>query len=775
MQFTGPVGAVLYRLRCRSRSRWRSTVVLAAIVAVMGGIVLTLTAGAVRTLSAPDRYSDSRGDLYDATVEQLQGRPRTAEVLALPAVDRVDPVTFVFGGITPLDDPSSPYEAFVFTGIQLAFGTLVVDGREPEATDEFLATRSWVEQAEARLGDQFTLLTIRQEVADEYGFDAPEADGPTETATLVGVIDGPSQLDEPTPYAMFPPSMLDLGDVGVASTHSAITLAPGATVDDLREQLDGLPDGQGFSITEAEWVSSDVRAAVNAQGRGLAVVTAIAAAATIVVMGQLLSRQVRLGEDERRVLTSIGMTRRQIVVDQLIAAAVPVVVGSAAAVGLSWLASDVFPYGFVTRVEPHPGRRFEWLVHVPTAVGLALFVIAWAFVALVLGARGRRRVATPGVVDAVAVRVPSQAATALRFAFTRHARDATGPRGPIVGMVVVLAVLVGALTFGASLGEMVDHPAFWGGNFDLQIGQGGDALPDDAVPALGADPDVSAFSLLATITVAVGSAGFYLTAVEPVRGSITPVVLDGRLPRGTDEVAIGRTAARDLGLDVGDGLVVNGGARTLTITGLAVVPNVEGADGVGEGGLATLDALREIDPSATPTGAAIRLQPGASRDAFADRFHETTQMTAERPSRPGVIANVARVRSIPYLVAATLAALALLSLAHQLILSTQRRRHDLAVLRALGADSRWVTGVVHWHATAFTGLVLAIGTPLGIVAGRVVYHAFVDRIGARNTVTTPLAVFALAVVALLALANVVAAPNARRVRRRPPAGSLTAE
>jgi predicted lysophospholipase L1 biosynthesis ABC-type transport system permease subunit len=29
---------------------------------------------------------------------------------------------------------------------------------------------------------------------------------------------------------------------------------------------------------------------------------------------------------------------------------------------------------------------------------------------------------------------------------------------------------------------------------------------------------------------------------------------------------------------------------------------------------------------------------------------------------------------------------------HQLILSARRRRRDLAVLRALGADRRWVTG-----------------------------------------------------------------------------------
>ena len=74
-------------------------------------------------------------------------------------------------------------------------------------------------------------------------------------------------------------------------------------------------------------------------------------------------------------------------------------------------------------------------------------------------------------------------------------------------------------------------------------------------------------------------------------------------------------------------------------------------------------------------------------------------MTVGRFDRPAAIINVARARSVPYVVAGVLVVLALLNLAHHLILSAPRRRRDLAVLRALGADSRWVTGVVHWQAS----------------------------------------------------------------------------
>ncbi len=150
-------------------------------------------------------------------------------------------------------------------------------------------------------------------------------------------------------------------------------------------------------------------------------------------------------------------------------------------------------------------------------------------------------------------------------------------------------------------------------------------------------------------------------------------------------------------------------------------------------------------------------------------------MTVGRFNRPTTIINVARARSVPYVVAGVLVVLALLNLAHHLILSARRRRRDLAVLRALGADGRWVTGVVHWQASLFTIAAVALGAPFGIAAGRIAYRTFVDRIGAVDTVTLPLATFALALAALVALANVVAVPSARRARRPSPSGILAGE
>ncbi len=48
--------AVWYRVRCLVRTGWRATLATVAIVALVSGLVLTLTAGAMRTVTAADRY-----------------------------------------------------------------------------------------------------------------------------------------------------------------------------------------------------------------------------------------------------------------------------------------------------------------------------------------------------------------------------------------------------------------------------------------------------------------------------------------------------------------------------------------------------------------------------------------------------------------------------------------------------------------------------------------------------------------------------------------------
>lgn len=758
---------VLFRLRRGLRSGWPAALGLTVVVAVVGGAVLALVAGSLRTLTAPDRYSEWRGDVYDATIEQSAGSPLTEEIGSLPSVTGVEMASFVFGGLVPSGQPQ-PADALVFAGSHLAFGTRLTEGRlpDPSRADEFLATPTFLNGTGREVGDRFQLLTITQATSDELGFDVPEPDGPTETATLVGILDGPTELQDPTAVAIFPPSLLDLGDIGIAASPGLVSLRDGATLDDLRAELDTLPNGESIGLEPAEWVPEDVRQAVSTQGQGFAVVALIAAVSALAVVGQMLSRQVRRPEPERLALQAVGMTRAQVVADALGRALVPALLGGLGAGFLAFFASGIFPTGVVRRVEPSPGLLFDPVVHALGAVALVVALTAWVAVALVLSSRRVPAARSPRVIDPIAPRLrPASATAGFRFALSRPSPYPGSPLAVVAGLAVVVAVLVGALTFGLNLDRLVDEPARWGQNYDVGIGSGGEELSEEVIAEVDDDPDVAGITRYGTVIASVGAASLDVTGMEVVRGDVRPQVLEGRLPEDEAEIVLGRAAARELEVGVGEELAITGrgDAARFEVTGLAVIPGVEGGDGMGEGGVVTVEGLRRIDPDAGLGGAAIDLRPGAPADT-AVRLSEATGRAIGQLDQPSTVVNLERIRSIPYLVAVTLGVLALLSLVHQLLVSAHRRRRDMAVLRAIGASRRWVSEVVHWQASTFALAVLALATPIGIILGRAVARVFLDRLGAADDISVPLALLAVTLPVLLVLANLVAALPARQAR-----------
>ncbi|CAN5454020.1 hypothetical protein BH10ACT3_BH10ACT3_07770 [soil metagenome] len=759
---------VLFRLRIVLRSRWRTTAVLTLVVALAGGFVLVIAAGAARTLTASDRYESAQDIQFDAIVEQNSGAPRTGELAELPAVDDIRSITFVFAGLIP-DGREAPADALIFAGSQSAFGTHMVQGREPDPSrpSEFVASESFVLATGAHLGDDFTLITISQDQSEASGFDVQVPEGPTLTATLVGTFTGPTELQDGYATALFPPTLLEAGDIGVAASQHAVELAAGSTVGDLRTQLDGMTDGQ-FGIDPADPVPPVVRDAVNARGQGIAVVAAIVALAAIATVGQLLGRRVRLSDLEEDVMSAVGMTPRQLVVDPVGQAAVPVALGSALAAILAVVCSGLFPLGFVELVEPSPGLRFDPVVHLIGPLVIALALVGWVTVAVAAGRRQGRERRPWALVDAVARRArPVQATVAVRFAFNRQSRDSSSPIAPLIGLVLVLGGLIAALTFGASLTRQLDEPARYGAP-DLSVGEGGDEIDPGVQAALEQSPAVEAMALAGTVLASVGTTSVDITGLEPVRGDMRPETLAGRLPTAPDEVALGRVTARDLGVGVGDTIELKAasGATRLRVVGLAVLPSVAGGDSVGLGGLVTIDELKRLDPDATVATINVDLRDDITR---AERRELSDQVgrAIGQPDAPGVIRNLQRVRSLPFVVAATLGLLAALSLAHQLLMSARNRRRDVAILGAFGADRRWLSWVVHWQATLTAVVALVLAVPVGFAIGRLIYLAFIDRVGSDDAVTLHLWMLGVTIVVTLALANLVATPSVRRVRRLP--------
>jgi FtsX-like permease family len=773
---TVDMSPILYRLRQRLRHHRGSTALFTVVVAVVLGLTLTLVAGALRTLSAPDRYSSAFGGDYDISFFRNDPVPSGADLSAVPAVRSIASATFVFGVLTAESD-AEPVEAITFIGQQDAFGTRMVDGREPDPDNptEFVASRSFVEQNGSRVGDSFAFAALTQEQADSTGFDSAEWDGPTESATLVGVFDGAADLQDGYAVALFPPTLLDLGDIGLSGTAGVIGLSPESTIDDLRAQLDALTNGTDVAISPLQLVPDTVRSGVRAEAQGIGVLALFAAGAAVVVLGQLLGRQHRLSDDERLALRSIGMTDRQLVIDPLGRAAVPIIFGGLAAVPIAIVCSRLFPRGFVVQVEPHLGTRFDPLVHLLGPIVLITLVLVWVATGFALADRSRAPSATSAAVDRIAGRLaPVQLATGLRFAFS-GARNRRWPAASFAGLVVVVGVVVGALTLGANIEDLTTDAARYGG-LELGIGSGGDQIPDPVRTVLEGDPDVSAVTYYGGITVQVGSISLDVTGLQPEKGDLLPHVLSGRLPQSDDEILLGKVAARELGVGIGDSIDASGpsGVQHLRVTGLGVNPGADGADGLGEGGIVTAGGLRQISPDTAFSTAAIALRPGAPANTV-ERLSNLIGMGIGPFDRPSVILNIGRVSSIPFLVAAVLAAFAVLSLTNELMTSARHRRRDIAILKSLGGNRVFVSQVVHVQATLFTAGILAVALPIGVIAGRSVYGIITDRIGARTDVTTPMALLALTIVAPMLLANVVAGLPARRARRLEPATQLHEE
>ena len=123
------------------------------------------------------------------------------------------------------------------------------------------------------------------------------------------------------------------------------------------------------------------------------------------------------------------------------------------------------------------------------------------------------------------------------------------------------------------------------------------------------------------------------------------------------------------------------------------------------------------------------------------------------------------VAALPLALSAFLALLAIGAVGHALSIAVRRRRHELAVLRALGLTRLQSRMVVVTQASVLAVIGLLFGVPLGIALGRTIW-----RVAAGMTPLAyhpPLAALALLLIGPLALlaANALAAWPARRAAR----------
>ena len=766
--------AVAFRLRRSLQRRWLSTAVVAGLIAVVSGLVLTLAGGAQRTARAPDAFTAAVGGEIDATVTQPFGQPRTAEVAALPGVESLDAITFLFASLLDPKHESASFNV-AFAGSRLSTSRLVA-GRvaDPSNPQEFVANQRFVTEHESRLGDHYKLVSWTQDQVESgrFGVDAPE--GPSIDGVLVGIVEQPETLETDYTAAVFSKSLFD--EVLGGQTLMNLRLAPDMTLTKLRSELDGLPDSDALTLDEGHVVSPEVRNAVDGLARGIWILAAVIAVAGVVALGQLLSRHARLVEAERQSLRALGLTSSEVAAETMSRAVIPAVVGIALGAVIAVLGSGLFPAGFARPIEPNPGLRADFAVLAVGAVFLLIGVLVWVGSALLIARRhsaGRTWLAT----EKLAERAPSPtAATGIRFALSSSEGAGGSTIGRFGGMAVLVAGVVGAITFAVSLDRLVTDHARFGSNFTFLASPDSDVDAAGILTAFQTDPDVDGLMVISGAQVRAGEKTIGLIGVQHVKGELAPRVLSGRLPSGPDEISMGRVTARQLHLKLGDELALEGsaGRGSYRVVGLAIVPGLNDISGVGEGGVATAEGLERLE--AEPDRAlAVLVRAGAPSDTRERLTTGILGQPAGLEDPPSSIVNFRRVRGIPGVLAAVLAALVVLTMIHALIVSIQRRRRDLAVLRALGADGRWIERAVHWQASVLIAAPLVLGVPLGVIAGATVFRAFADQIGALPDPAIPIALVAAVVVGALAVANLAALLPARRARLLPAAQLLRDE
>jgi ABC-type antimicrobial peptide transport system permease subunit len=143
--------------------------------------------------------------------------------------------------------------------------------------------------------------------------------------------------------------------------------------------------------------------------------------------------------------------------------------------------------------------------------------------------------------------------------------------------------------------------------------------------------------------------------------------------------------------------------------------------------------------------------------------------------RPAQIVNYRSMGFTPLLLAVALAAGATIALGLTLVASVRRRRHELAILKAIGFTPRQLQLSVLFQGTLVALVGILVGVPLGAALGRWLWTLFADQIGAVPAPVVPVASVVVASLVALVLAIGLSAIPGRIAARTPAVTALSAE
>lgn len=787
------MNALAVWVRLDLRRRVRSLVVLALLVALATGTVMTAVAGARRGSTAVDRLLAETQPATLAVLPNEVGFDWEA-VAAIPGVEalaRFPLSTFNLDGESAEGVADFAYaDPSIMDTIERP---VVLDGRlaDPERDDEVVVTQ-WYEGTYGKgIGDLviIELFTPEQLDASGLGISTEEPAGPRIEARIVGVVRSPWFSDGgddaqgrliPS-YGLFAQHPANLQGGGEVIFFNALVRLEdgGAGIAEFRERLaevSGRRDIEFFNLVEMAEHAREVGAF---EANSLLAFALAAAVAAMFLIGQSVARYASGATADLQVLRAFGMRPAHVrigaAIGPLLAAALGAVVGGAVSVALS----SRFPIGTVTTLEPNPGREVDVLVLVVGILAALLLVGGAGLLAASQSTAtedGRRGSAVAALTTRWGAPVPLSVGA--RFALEPgRGSQAVPVRPALVGAAVGVLGIVAALTFADGVSDAASNPARFGQVFELEsfLGfNGEDFVPvDELTELMAADPDVVGVNDTRQAVAEVGSVDVPVFSFDPVGAPLDLVVTEGRLPDSSDEITLAPASADALGVGIGDTVELAGtrSSGDYTVGGIAFVPTASHND-YDTGAWAQPATYDDLFDGFKFHNAHVALRDDADPAAVAARIGSAVGDALGDPSlaveavivspEPSRLAELRQVRRLPLLLAAFLGVLAIGAVGHALATAVRRRRHDIAVLRALGVTRWQCRAMVITQATLLALFGLVVGVPAGVALGQTLWRVVADNTPVDYV--PPLAVWLLIVIApaALLLANLLAAWPSQR-------------
>lgn len=792
------VGAQWMWFRVEWRTRWRALVGLLLLIAFATVAVESTVAGARRGATAMDRLLE-RTEPATMLVLLNQGAFDWEVVRSMPQVASLSAFAVTGYGIEGIgDNPDlDPTElgGFPFLDDQLLNTVerpVLLDGRipNPSRADEVAVSPNFAERFDKGVGDRVTLHLYSAEQLDSYDEGTPA--GPMIESTIVGIIRSPWLHDTadnasgglvPSAglYEQYPENVV--GTTGAVNVNAVVRLIDGAAgVDEFQREftrLTGIENADFQNLADAAQHTRDV---TSFEARAMLLLALTALLASMVLLGLAISRYCAATFSDLEVLRAFGLTPAQIRLACTLgpaSAAVGAVVLAGA--GALWV-SRWFPVGSAALVEPSPGTSFDPLVLLPPIIMVPLVAVIASLVSLRSARRTVESAERISFVDAATSNWPLTAALGTRFALSgRSTRGSASGRPALLGSILGITGVVAALTFAHGISDATNGFERFGQTYELAtfLGAGGQDFvdPSPTLATIAADPDVDGV-LDATNDVArTDSGSVSLFSYSPVGDPIAVVVTEGRLPTTSSEIALAPLSADQAGVGTGDTITLDGpdGSATLTVTGIAFVP-AGPHNGYASGGWVLPGAFDDLFDgfrfhfglvSTTPG-----IDPGIVIDRLADEGIDLGPGPIIPPAERG---ELAKLQTVPMLLAAFLALLGVGAVAHTLSSTARRRRHDVAMLRALGMRPRDSGAIVYVQAGVIALAGVVFGVPLGLVLGRTVWRSVALDTPIEVVVPQAWSAVALVVLAVFATAAILAVWPSKRLASLQLASELRSE